>query len=120
MMPEPGVPTPCATRSSYEPDRHRAPRALGTPRRGDPCNHGLRVVDPALAMDSLAVGDSPLTERETEVLRAASDGATVAVIAGRVHLSPGTVRNHLSSAIGKTGAATRSEAVRIATSHGWL
>ena len=83
-------------------------------------HQGLRVVDPALAMDSLAVGDSPLTERETEVLRAASDGSAVAVVAGRVHLSPGTVRNHLSSAIGKTGAGNRSEAVRIATSLGWL
>jgi two-component system response regulator DesR len=83
-------------------------------------HQGLRVVDPALAMDSLTVGDSPLTERETEVLRAASDGSAVTVIAGRVHLSPGTVRNHLSSAIGKTGAVNRSEAVRIATSLGWL
>jgi two-component system response regulator DesR len=81
-------------------------------------HQGLRVVDPA--MDSLTVGDSPLTERETDVLRAAADGAAVAVIAERVHLSPGTVRNHLSSAIGKTGAANRSEAVQIATSHGWL
>jgi two-component system response regulator DesR len=83
-------------------------------------HQGLRVVDPVLATDSLAIGDSPLTERETEVLRAASDGAAVATIAGRVHLSAGTVRNHLSSAIGKTGAANRSEAVRIATAHGWL
>jgi two-component system response regulator DesR len=82
-------------------------------------HQGLRVVDPALAMDSLTIGDSPLTERET-VLRAAADGAAVATIAGRVHLSQGTVRNHLSSAIGKTGAANRSEAVQIATSHGWL
>jgi two-component system response regulator DesR len=83
-------------------------------------HQGLRVVDPALAMDSLTIGDSPLTERETDVLRAAADGAAVAVIADRVHLSQGTVRNHLSSAIGKTGAANRSEAVQIATSHGWL
>jgi two-component system, NarL family, response regulator DesR len=83
-------------------------------------HQGLRVVDPTLAMDSLAVGDSPLTERETEVLRAAADGAAVAVIATRVHLSPGTVRNHLSGAIGKTGAGNRSEAVQIATAHGWL
>ena len=83
-------------------------------------HQGLRVVDPALAMDSLIVGDSPLTERETDVLRAAADGAAVAVIAQRVHLSPGTVRNHLSAAIGKTGAVNRSEAVQIATSHGWL
>ena len=83
-------------------------------------HQGLRVVDPALAMDSLSLGESPLTERETEVLRAASDGAAVATIAGRVHLSPGTVRNHLSAAIGKTGAANRSEAVLIATANGWL
>jgi two-component system, NarL family, response regulator DesR len=83
-------------------------------------HQGLRVVDPALAMDSLAIGDSPLTERETDVLRAAADGATVTVIAGRVHLSAGTVRNHLSAAMGKTGASTRSEAVQIATTRGWL
>jgi two-component system response regulator DesR len=83
-------------------------------------HQGLRVVDPALAMDSLVVGDSPLTERETEVLRACVDGAAVATVAQRVHLSPGTVRNHLSSAIGKTGASNRSEAVQIATVNGWL
>jgi len=81
---------------------------------------GLRVVDPALAMDSLVAGDSPLTERETEVLRAARDGASVAAIAGRVFLSEGTVRNHLSAAIGKTGATNRAEAVRIAEENGWL
>ncbi len=83
-------------------------------------HQGLRVVDPALAMDSLTAGDSPLTARETEVLRAARDGASVAVIASRVHLSEGTVRNHLSAAIGKTGAANRAEAVRVAVENGWL
>ena len=83
-------------------------------------HQGLRVVDPALAMDSLTAGDSPLTPRETEVLRAARDGASVAVIASRVHLSEGTVRNHLSAAIGKTGAANRAEAVLVAVENGWL
>ncbi|MBN6037583.1 response regulator [Amycolatopsis sp. 195334CR] len=81
---------------------------------------GLRVVDPALAAESLATGTSPLTGREREVLRAAGDGATVADVAGRLHLSDGTVRNHLSAAIGKTGARTRAEAVRIAEDRGWL
>jgi two-component system, NarL family, response regulator DesR len=81
---------------------------------------GLRVVDPALAAESLATGSSPLTARETEVLRAARDGGTVADLAADLHLSEGTVRNHLSSAIGKTGAGNRSEAVRIATANGWL
>jgi two-component system response regulator DesR len=81
---------------------------------------GLRVVDPLLAADSLVAGESPLTSRETEVLRAARDGASVATVAGRLFLSPGTVRNHLSAAIGKTGSANRAEAVRVADENGWL
>jgi two-component system response regulator DesR len=81
---------------------------------------GLRVVDPALAAESLTSGTSPLTSREHEVLVAAATGGTVAELARRLHLSAGTVRNHLSAAIGKTGARTRAEAVRIAENHGWL
>jgi two-component system response regulator DesR len=81
---------------------------------------GLRVVDPALAAQSLAHGDSPLTDREADVLRTARDGGTVADIARELHLSEGTVRNHLSAAIGKTGARTRAEAVRLAVDNGWL
>jgi two-component system response regulator DesR len=81
---------------------------------------GLRVVDPALAADSLAGGESPLTARETEVLVAAREGGSVADIAKHVSLSEGTVRNHLSSAIGKTMARNRADAVRIADEYGWL
>ncbi|MFL6024486.1 MAG: LuxR C-terminal-related transcriptional regulator, partial [Marmoricola sp.] len=81
---------------------------------------GLRVVDPVLAADSLVAGESPLSPRETEVLQAASDGSTAAAVAAKLFLSEGTVRNHLSSAIGKTGASTRAEAVRVATENGWL
>jgi len=81
---------------------------------------GLRVIDPALAADSVVVGESPLTVRETDVLRVARRGGTVDDIARHLTLSEGTVRNHLSSAIGKTGARTRSEAARIATDNGWL
>lgn len=81
---------------------------------------GLRVIDPTLATESLTTGQNPLTEREQDVLRCALGGATVAVIASQVHLSPGTVRNYLSSAIGKTGAGTRAEAAQIAQRHGWL
>jgi two-component system response regulator DesR len=83
-------------------------------------HQGLRVVDPQLATDSLVAGESPLTPRETEVLRAARDGSTVAAIAKRLFLSEGTVRNHLSAAIGKTGATTRAEAVLTAEGNGWL
>lgn len=81
---------------------------------------GLRVVDPALAAESLALGTSPLTPREREVLAAVGRGGSVAAVAGRLHLSAGTVRNHLSAAIGKTGARTSVEAARIAEDLGWL
>lgn len=81
---------------------------------------GLRVVDPALAADSLAQGDSPLTERETDVLATARAGGSIADIARILHLSDGTVRNHLSSAIGKTGGRNRADAARIAEENGWL
>lgn len=77
-------------------------------------------MDPALAADSLAVGESPLTPRETEVLRAARRGGSVSDIARVVFLSEGTVRNHLSAAIGKTDARNRADAVRIAEENGWL
>ncbi|WP_149562775.1 response regulator transcription factor [Streptomyces cacaoi] len=81
---------------------------------------GLRFVDPALAAEALAGGASPLTEREADVLRATAEGGTVADIARALQLSPGTVRNHLSSAIGKTQARTRAEAARLAEANGWL
>ncbi len=81
---------------------------------------GLRAVDPALAEESLVSGASPLSAREAEVLRAARDGGTVADLARVLHLAEGTVRNHLSAAIGKTGARTRAEAVRLAEESGWL
>lgn len=81
---------------------------------------GLRVVDPALAADSLAQGESPLTARETDVLAVARTGGSIADIAQMLHLSEGTVRNHLSMAIGKTGARNRADAVRVADENGWL
>ncbi|TCC54861.1 response regulator transcription factor [Kribbella pittospori] len=83
-------------------------------------HQGLRVVDPSLAAETLVAGTSPLTGRESDVLRAAREGGTVADIAKDLHLSEGTVRNHLSAAIGKTGARTRAEAARIALDNGWL
>jgi two-component system response regulator DesR len=81
---------------------------------------GLRVVDPALAVATLAGGASPLTARERDVLVAARDGATVADIAGRLFLSEGTVRNYLSAAITKTNTRNRVEALRTAEDNGWL
>jgi two-component system, NarL family, response regulator DesR len=81
---------------------------------------GQQVIDPALAAAALSAGPNPLTERERDVLTAAADGATVADIAEQLFLSESTVRNYLSSAIGKTGSRNRIEAVRAARSNGWL
>lgn len=81
---------------------------------------GVRVIDPTLAAETLSLGGNPLTDREREVLRAALDGSPVRHIAEALHLSTGTVRNHLSSAIGKTHSSTRAEAALVARDRGWL
>jgi two-component system response regulator DesR len=81
---------------------------------------GERVIDPALAAAALSAGPNPLSTREREVLAAAVDGSAIVDIAARLFLSEGTVRNYLSSAIQKTGARNRIEAVRWAEERGWL
>ncbi|GAA1407094.1 DNA-binding response regulator [Glutamicibacter uratoxydans] len=81
---------------------------------------GGKVVDPAMAILSVEASSNPLTEREREVLSLAATGAPVSQIAASVHLSAGTVRNHLSNAIGKTNTANRIEAARAAREMGWI
>ncbi len=81
---------------------------------------GGRHVDPELAADAITAGDSPLTAREADVLIATEGGSPVEDIAATVSLSPGTVRNYLSSAMGKLHATTRYEAARLARERGWL
>lgn len=81
---------------------------------------GERVVDGALAAESLIEGANPLTAREQDVLRAALNGAPISVVAQTVHLSEGTVRNYLSSVMAKTQTSTRVEAASHARDRGWL
>jgi two-component system response regulator DesR len=81
---------------------------------------GQRTVDPGLAAAALTEGESPLTMREHEVLAASREHATVAELASALYLSPGTVRNHISSVLQKLGARHRAEAVRLAEEKGWL
>ena len=81
---------------------------------------GGTVVDPALARSALRDAASPLTDRERAVLVEAEGGATIADIAARMHLSVSTVRNYLSSAIGKTGTRNKVEAALLARRMGWL
>jgi two-component system response regulator DesR len=80
---------------------------------------GGRAIDPQLAAEAWTDPD-PLTERERQVVRLAGDGLSAARIAKTLHLSEGTVRNYLSEAIQKLGAANRVEAARVAREKGWL
>ena len=82
-------------------------------------NQGLRAVATELAAQAWSEPD-PLTDRERQVLRLAGDGFSTAKIADQLHLSEGTIRNYLSEAIGKLGAANRTEAARLARKQGWL
>lgn len=81
---------------------------------------GHRVLDPTLAEQSLFTPESPLTQREVDVARVAVTGATIREIAQQLHLSSGTVRNHVSAIIAKTNTGTRFEAARKAQDYGWL
>ncbi len=82
--------------------------------------NGDRVIDPELAKSALSQGRNPLTERERTVLSVAIEGASIDEIARNLHISHGTVRNHLSSAIQKLDARNRTEAIHIAKRQGWL
>jgi two-component system response regulator DesR len=81
---------------------------------------GERVIDPVAAVAALSPPVGPLTVREREVLRAAAEGLPLREIAGRLYLAYGTVRNHLTVILRKTGARNRLEAVRRAQRDGWL
>ncbi|MDO5720590.1 MAG: response regulator transcription factor [Actinomycetaceae bacterium] len=81
---------------------------------------GRRVLDPQLAVDTLTMGNNPLTEREIDVLREIEKGGSIDDIAREICLSPGTVRNHISAVLGKTGTRNRAEAALRARENGWL
>ncbi|MEV6660123.1 response regulator transcription factor [Nocardia fluminea] len=81
---------------------------------------GGRYVDPELAAEAISAGDTVLTAREADVLEFAADGASVEDIAKRAHLSPGTTRNYLSSAMTKLGVSNRYEAALKAREKGWI
>jgi len=83
-------------------------------------HRGLRVIDPQLAAEAWTDEPDPLTERERQVLRLAGEGMASSDIATELNLSEGTVRNYLSEAINKMGAANRVEAARLARAKGWL
>jgi two-component system, NarL family, response regulator DesR len=82
--------------------------------------HGEGAVDAKLALDAINIPDCPLTKRELDVLQLAAKGAPSAEIARKLHLSSRTVRNYMSSIIGKTGGRNRIDAIRLAADAGWI
>ena len=81
---------------------------------------GQRIIDAELVAAALDSGISPLTPRETDVLRTAATGASTQAIAETLFLSPATVRNYLSNALAKLDARNRIDAIRKARDAGWL
>lgn len=81
---------------------------------------GERFVDDSLGFGFLKAAQMPLTGRELSVLSLAAQGASIAEIAGSLHLSRGTVRNYLAAITRKTGARNRIDAIRISQGEGWL
>ncbi|MEV6159112.1 LuxR C-terminal-related transcriptional regulator [Nonomuraea sp. NPDC052129] len=124
--PPPPRPAPAGTAC-----RWKYPRDPGTAGRKDaPGNRladairrtaaGLRALDAELVASAMEYGESPLPQLESTVLKEAARGASAEEIAARLHLSAGTVRNHLTGAITKTGARNKIDAIRIAEDAGWL
>jgi DNA-binding NarL/FixJ family response regulator len=69
----------------------------------------------ALAQATRAeVTEQPLSEREIEILRLAQRGLPNPQIAQSLHISPGTVRNHLCTIYDKLGVHSRHEALQVA------
>ncbi|MBD9723855.1 response regulator transcription factor [Streptomyces sp. ID-01-6.2a] len=81
---------------------------------------GRRFIDDSLGFGFLKAAEMPLTRRELSVLSLAAEGASVAEIAGSLHLSHGTVRNYMAAITRKTGARNRIDAIRISQGEGWL
>jgi two-component system, NarL family, response regulator LiaR len=90
---------------------------------------GKSYVDPAVAGRLLAQVADPqvrppsqvaarLSERELAVLRLLAAGLSNADIAARLHLSEGTVRNHVSAILTKLDLADRTQAAVLAIQHG--
>ncbi|WP_395571885.1 LuxR C-terminal-related transcriptional regulator [Streptomyces sp. BK79] len=81
---------------------------------------GERFLDERLAVALMDASRTPLTARELSVVSHAAQGASIAEIAGVLHLSRGTVRNYMASAIRKVGARNRVDAIRIVQNAGWM
>jgi DNA-binding CsgD family transcriptional regulator len=99
--------------------RRAAELAAGARELAEPIGQGrvLRMLEPQRAR---ATGGGPLTVREHEVLRLLAEGRSNREIAETLVITENTAANHVRSILLKTGAANRTQAVRHASSQGWL
>ncbi|MEU9336275.1 response regulator transcription factor [Streptomyces sp. NPDC048290] len=81
---------------------------------------GERIINPQLALKALDADETPLTDRELEVLRLFASGLEPSDIAGILSLQVGTIRNYLTAIVSKLAARNRVDAIRIASRIGWL
>jgi two-component system response regulator DesR len=83
-------------------------------------HQGERVFDTELTVAVLGNNDCPLSQRQLSVLEQLAHGDTLSEIAAQLHISEGTVRNYLLSAVTKLGARNRIDALRIAREAHWI
>jgi two-component system response regulator DesR len=81
---------------------------------------GERYIDARLATAALTEEENPLTPREVDVLRLAREGLPSRQIGKRLGLAHGTVRNHISAAMAKLAADSRTAAAATAWERGWI
>jgi DNA-binding NarL/FixJ family response regulator len=90
---------------------------------------GGAYFDPSIAHVVLArfsstrpsdVRSSPLTPRETEIVRLISDGHANAEIADLLHIGLGTVKGHIRDILEKLSASDRTQAAVVALRKGYI
>lgn len=81
---------------------------------------GRTVYDPELVVTALSSNKNPLSKREMSVLKAAASGDATKVMAQKLFLSEGTVRNYLSAIFSKLGVHNRLEAIEVAKKNKWI
>ena len=85
---------------------------------------GRATLSPEAAQSLVETANLPptpgldLTERERAVLALMVEGLNNTQIAGRLTVSPSTVKSHVSNILSKLGVSSRTEAVTLALRHG--
>lgn len=80
---------------------------------------GRRIYAPEL-VDMAYGNESPLTEREEQVIKLIADGRNTKEIASELYITNGTVRNYISVILDKLEVSNRIEAISRFKEKGWF